>query len=232
MKTILVAEDEHTIREFITINLKANGFDVIEADNGEKAIEAFRNNSDIIDIALLDVMMPGADGFEVCRKIRDITAEVGVIFLSAKTQEEDKITGLTSGADDYITKPFSTTELIARINSLYRRIEYSRNLLLNAPKDEIVLGDYELDLKNHTVSYNGKQIELTHIEFQILECFFTSPNKSIDRNSILKKVWGEPYFGDDKVVDVNIRRLRLKLEDDPSNPKHLLTVWGQGYSWV
>lgn len=232
MKTILVAEDEHTIREFITINLKANGFDVIEADNGEKAIEAFRNNSDIIDIALLDVMMPGADGFEVCRKIRDITAEVGVIFLSAKTQEEDKITGLTSGADDYITKPFSTTELIARINSLYRRIEYSRNLLLNAPKDEIALGDYELDLKNHTVSYNGKQIELTHIEFQILECFFTSPNKSIDRNSILKKVWGEPYFGDDKVVDVNIRRLRLKLEDDPSNPKHLLTVWGQGYSWV
>lgn len=232
MKTILVAEDEHTIREFITINLKANGFDVIEADNGEKAIEVFRNNSDMIDIALLDVMMPGADGFEVCRKIRDITAEVGVIFLSAKTQEEDKITGLTSGADDYITKPFSTTELIARINSLYRRIEYSRNLLLNAPKDEIVLGDYELDLKNHTVSYNGKQIELTHIEFQILECFFTSPNKSIDRNSILKKVWGEPYFGDDKVVDVNIRRLRLKLEDDPSNPKHLLTVWGQGYSWV
>jgi len=232
MKTILVAEDESSIREFITINLKATGYDVIEADNGEKAIEAFKENADIIDIALLDIMMPGPDGFEVCRKIREITAEVGIIFLSAKTQEEDKICGFTSGADDYITKPFSTTELVARINTLYRRIEYSRNLLRNAPKDVISLGDYELDLKNHTVSYNGKQIELTHIEFQILECFFTAPNKSIDRNSILKKVWGDPYYGDDKVVDVNIRRLRLKLEDDPSNPKHLITVWGQGYSWV
>lgn len=232
MKTIIVAEDESSIRDFITINLKNNGFNVIEADNGERAVELFTENADIIDIALLDIMMPGLDGFEVCRKIREITAEVGIIFLSAKTQEEDKICGLTSGADDYITKPFSTTELIARINSLYRRIDYSRNLLRNAPKEVILLGDYELDLKNHTVSYNGKQIELTHIEFQILECFFTSPGKPIDRNSILKKVWGDPYYGDDKVVDVNIRRLRLKLEDDPSNPKHLLTVWGQGYSWV
>lgn len=232
MKTLLVAEDESSIREFITINLKTNGYDVIEADDGEKALQAFTENAGKIDIALLDIMMPGLDGFELCRKIREITAEAGIIFLSAKTQEEDKISGFTCGADDYITKPFSTTELLARINSLYRRIDYSRSVLRNAPRDIIILGDYELNLKNHTVSYNGKQIELTHIEFQILECFFTSPNKSIDRNSILKKVWGDPYYGDDKVVDVNIRRLRLKLEDNPSNPKHLITVWGQGYSWV
>lgn len=232
MKTILVAEDESSIRDFITINLKANGYNVIEAADGASAIEAFKENADIIDIALIDIMMPYFDGFEVCRKIREITAETGVVFLSAKTQEEDKLCGFTSGADDYITKPFSTTELIARINSLYRRIEYSRNLLRNASTDVIILGDYKLDMKKHTVTYNGNLIELTHIEFQILECFFTAPNKSIDRNSILKKVWGEPYYGDDKVVDVNIRRLRLKLEEDPSNPKHLITVWGQGYSWV
>ncbi len=232
MKTILVAEDESSIRSFITINLEAAGYNVIEADNGRKAIDIFSDCSDTIDIALLDVMMPELDGFEVSRKIREITAETGIIFLSAKTQEEDKITGFQSGADDYITKPFSTTELLARINSLYRRIEHSRNLLKNAPKDTITLGEYELNLKNHSVSHNGKQIELTHTEFQLLEVFFSMPNKSIDRNSILKKVWGEPYYGDDKVVDVNIRRLRLKLEDDPSSPKHLITVWGQGYSWV
>lgn len=232
MKTVLIAEDEASIRSFITINLKAAGYNVIESEDGESALNAFVENAEIIDIAILDIMMPYIDGFEVCRKIREISAETGVIFLSAKTQEDDKITGLHSGADDYITKPFSTAELLARIESLYRRIEYSRNLLKSVTKDIILLGDYELNLKNHTVSHNNSIIELTHIEFQILECFFNSPNKSIDRNSILKKVWGEPYFGDDKVVDVNVRRLRLKLEDDPSNPKHLITVWGQGYSWV
>ena len=232
MKTVLVAEDENAIREFISINLTAAGYNVLEADNGKEAIDIFTQNHNTVDIVLLDVMMPGADGFEVCRKIRETTAETGIIFLSAKTQEEDKICGFTSGADDYITKPFSPSELLARIDSLYRRIEYSRKLLKDAPKDSIILGDYELDLKKHVVYYKENKIELTQIEFQILQCFFASPGESIDRNSILKKVWGEPYYGDDKVVDVNIRRLRLKLEDDPSNPEHLITVWGQGYSWI
>lgn len=232
MKTVLIAEDEGSIRDFITVNLKAAGYCVLEAVNGKNAVETFEKNSDSIDIVLIDIMMPVLDGFEVCKKIREKSPETGIIFLSAKTQEKDKINGLTLGADDYITKPFSTTELLARIDSLYRRIEYSRSLLTNAPKDTITLGDYELDLKKHIVIHKEKQIELTQIEFQILECFFTAPNKSIDRNSILKKVWGDPYFGDDKVVDVNIRRLRLKLEDDPSNPVHLITVWGQGYRWI
>ena len=232
LKTVLVAEDEASIRSFITINLQSAGYNVLEAEDGQKAIDVFMNNRNNIDIVIIDVMMPKLDGFEVCRAIRKITAETGIIFLSAKTQEEDKIHGLTSGADDYITKPFSTTELLARIDSLYRRIKYSRTLLENAPKDTIILGDYELDLKNHVVYFDSRQIELTHIEFQILQCFFSSPNESIDRNSILKKVWGDPYYGDDKVVDVNIRRLRLKLEKDPSNPEHLITVWGQGYRWI
>lgn len=232
MKTVLIAEDEGAIREFITINLAAAGYEVIEAENGIKALELFAENQKKIDIALIDIMMPGLDGFEVCRKIRELSAETGVIFLSAKTQEEDKLCGFNSGADDYITKPFSISELLARIDSLYRRIEFSRKLLSEAPKDTIALGDYELDLKNHFVYHKGNRIELTQIEFQILQCFFTSPDKSIDRNSILKKVWGDPYYGDDKVVDVNIRRLRIKLENDPSSPEHLITVWGQGYRWI
>lgn len=232
MKTILIAEDEDSIREFITVNLKASGYNVIEAANGAEALELFKKNSEIIDIALIDIMMPFVDGFEVSRSIRKESAETGIIFLSAKTQEEDKLLGFGAGADDYITKPFSTTELLARIDTLYRRIEYSRDLLKKAQKDSIVLGDYELDLKNHVIYHKNRQIELTHIEFQILQCFFTSPDESLDRTSILRKVWGDPYYGDDKVVDVNIRRLRLKLEEDPSNPAHLITVWGQGYRWV
>lgn len=232
MRTVLIAEDESSIRDFIIVNLKIAGYRIIEAEDGLQAIEKFKENADIIDVAILDIMMPGCDGFEVCRKIREKSPDTGVIFLSAKTQEEDKISGLSIGADDYITKPFSTSELLVRIDTLYRRVEYERNLLRSVPKDVIVLGEYELDLKKHNILKRKQPIELTQIEFQILECFFNKPNESIDRNSILLKVWGEPYYGDDKVVDVNIRRLRIKLEDDPSNPEHLITVWGQGYRWV
>ena len=232
IKTVLIAEDERSIRDFITVNLQAAGFQVLEAADGFNAIEIFEKNSSGIDVALLDIMMPGCDGFEVCRKIRNASPETGIIFLSAKTQEDDKINGLSYGADDYITKPFSTTELIARVNALYRRVEYSRNLLKNAGSDVIKLGGYELDLEKHKIYHDEKETELTQIEFQILKCFFDSPDTSIERNYILKKVWGEPYYGDDKVVDVNIRRLRLKLEKDPSNPEHLITVGGQGYRWI
>ena len=232
MRTVLIAEDESSIRDFITVNLKIAGYRTFEAADGMEAVEIFKNNSDVIDIVLLDIMMPVCDGFEACRRIREISPDAGIIFLSAKTQEEDKINGLTIGADDYITKPFSTSELLARVDSLYRRVEYGRQLLKSVPKDVISLGEFELDLKKHNILKRKNPIELTQIEFQILECFFNNPNESIDRNTILLKVWGNPYYGDDKVVDVNIRRLRLKLEDDPSNPEHLITVWGQGYRWV
>ncbi len=232
MRTVLIAEDESSIRDFITVNLKIAGYSTIEAGDGLQAVELFENNASKIDIVLLDIMMPGCDGFEVCRKIRSVSPDTGIIFLSAKTLEEDKINGLVLGADDYITKPFSVAELLVRMEALYRRVEYGRKLLSSVAKDVIVLGEYELDLKKHHVLKNKKIIELTQIEFQILECFFSSPDTSIDRNAILEKVWGDPYYGDDKVVDVNVRRLRLKLEDDPSNPVHLITVWGQGYRWV
>lgn len=232
MRTILVAEDENSIREFIAINLRLAGYEIIEACDGLQAVEKFNLNSQNIDIAVLDIMMPGCDGIEVCRHIRSKNMNTGIIFLTAKTQEHDKVSGLVSGADDYITKPFSTSELIARVEALYRRVEYSKSLLNNTQQDRIVLGEFELDLKKHVIYKNGNEIELTQVEYHILECFFNKPEQSIDRMYLVDCVWGGKYFGDEKVVDVNIRRLRLKLEDDPSSPKHLITVWGQGYRWI
>ncbi|MDD6146148.1 MAG: response regulator transcription factor [Oscillospiraceae bacterium] len=232
MKTILVAEDESSIREFIAINLRLGGYQIIEAADGRDAMEKFKENQDEIDIAVLDIMMPEYDGVEVCRFIRSISSNTGIIFLSAKTQEQDKINGLISGADDYITKPFSTTELIARVEALYRRVETAKKMLESIPQDTITLGDFELDLKKHIIKKRGENIELTQIEYNILECFFTNPEASVKREELLTKVWGSKYAGDDKVVDVNIRRLRLKLEDNPSKPEHLLTIWGKGYRWM
>ena len=211
MRTVLVAEDESSIRDFIVINLKIAGFDVVEASNGTQAIELYDRFSERIDIALLDIMMPEVSGLDVCKHIRENNANVGIVFLTAKTQEQDVIGGFRSGADDYVTKPFSPSELIARLETLFRRVEYSKNLLETAHNDKIRLGDFILDLKKHSVSKKDETIELTQIEFQILECFFNEPGKSIDRKYILNKVWGDPYYGDDKVVDVNIRRLRIKI---------------------
>ena len=232
MKTVLIAEDEKSIREFITINLKLGGYNIIEASDGIEAIALFDANEDKIDIALLDIMMPGKDGVEVCRHIREKNKNTGIIFLSAKTQEQDKISGLVSGADDYITKPFSPSELLARIEVLLRRVSYSKELLTKMPQDTITLGDFTLDLKKHCLFKGEKVIELTQTEYLLLECFFNNPGVSVDRGTLLQKVWGDINYGDDKLVDVNIRRLRLKIEDDPSTPAHLLTVWGQGYRWA
>ena len=232
MKTILVAEDEASIREFININLRLVGYDIVEASDGITAKEKYDANKDKIDIAVLDIMMPGYDGIEVCKHIRSQNPNVGIVFLTAKTQEHDKVNGLISGADDYITKPFSTTELIARIEALYRRVEFSKNLLSTAPKDTITLGEFMLDLKKHKIYKSGEEIELTQIEYNILECLFSKPEEPINRAVFVEKVWGDNYSGDDKVVDVNIRRLRVKLENDASNPEHLITVWGRGYTWI
>ena len=176
-------------------------------------------------------MMPGKDGIEVCKHIRNKNSNTGIIFLSAKTQEQDKIGGLISGADDYITKPFSPSELLARIEVLLRRVNYSKELLTNMPTDTITLGNFTLDLKKHRLLKNDNIIELTQTEYLLLECFFSNPGVSVDRGTLLQKVWGDINYGDDKLVDVNIRRLRLKIEDNPSTPAHLLTVWGQGYRW-
>ncbi len=231
MKRILIVEDEAAIREFEAINLKRVGYSTVEAGSGEEALDIYDNDSAGFDIALLDISMPGMDGFALCKELRKRSSTLGIIMLTARTQEIDKISGLMLGADDYITKPFSPTELLARVDSLYRRVEM---LGKATPKvtEELTLGEFTLNLRRRTLTKNGKNIELTQVEFQIIEYFFTNPDTALDRTDILNRVWGEAYFGEEKIVDVNIRRLRMKSEDEPSNPKHLMTVWGMGYKWV
>ena len=230
MKRILVVEDEVAIREFEVINLKRVGYETVEAGSGEEALEIFDNDTEGFQIALLDVMMPGMDGFALCKEIRSRSDSIGIIMLTAKSQEMDKISGLMIGADDYITKPFSPTELLARVDSLYRRVG------LNAAKtaentNQITLGDFTLDLRRRTLTRSGQNIELTQVEFKMVEYFFTNPDVAQSRRAILERVWGDSYYGEEKIVDVNIRRLRMKTEEDPSNPTNLVTVWGMGYKW-
>ncbi|MCQ2478026.1 MAG: response regulator transcription factor [Clostridia bacterium] len=231
MKRILVVEDEAPIREFEAINLNRAGYETVEAGSGEEALDIFTTDVLGFDIALLDVMMPGMDGLELCRRIREKNKSIGIIMLTAKSQEMDKISGLMTGADDYITKPFSPAELLARVDSLYRRVEL-QSAESKKPTDELRLGKFALNLRKRSLFKEGKEIELTQVEFQIMEYFLTNPDVALDRTDILKKVWGDNYFGEEKIVDVNIRRLRMKVEDDPSNPKHLITVWGMGYKWI
>ena len=228
MKTILLVEDERAIRDFIAFNLKSAGYSVVEAETGEEAIEIFDSSSKEIQVVLLDIMLPAKNGFEVCEYIRKSNQHIGIIFLTAKALEADKLYGLNGGADDYITKPFSTAELIARVDAVFRRVCLSTASNENA-SDTLTCGEFKLDLIRHSLTAAGNNIELTQIEFQILECFFRNKGQLLSRKFLLDKVWGVPYYGDDKVVDVNIRRLRVKIEKEPSNPVHLITVWGKGY---
>ncbi len=229
MKRILVCEDEDVIRDFVVINLKRAGYDVVDVNCGEDALKVFDEENGNFDIALLDIMMPGIDGFQVCKSLRKKSSTIGIIMLSAKTQEMDKVSGLMLGADDYITKPFSPSELTARIDAVYRRVSMSFHQEPKAPVIES--GPFVLNLKSRTVSKNGQNIDLTQVEYQILEYFMNNQNTALDRSSILTHIWGDNYFGDDKIVDVNIRRIRMKIEDEPSNPKYIATIWGFGYKW-
>ncbi len=230
MKRIMIVEDEAAIREFEAINLRRVGYTVVEAGSGEEALEIYDSDAEGFDIALLDISMPGMDGFALCKELRARSETLGIIMLTARTQEMDKISGLMIGADDYITKPFSPTELLARVDSLYRRVEM-HSVKAVQPTDDITLGEFVLNLRRRTLLKNGVNIELTQVEFQMIEYFFNNPDTALDRTDILEKVWGSNYFGEEKIVDVNIRRLRMKVEDDPSQPQHLVTVWGMGYKW-
>ncbi len=231
MKKILVCEDEAAIRDFVVINLRRAGYEVVEADCGEMALQKYEEQNGDFDVAILDIMMPGIDGLQVCKELRNRNSGIGIIMLSARTQEMDKVTGLMLGADDYITKPFSPSELTARVDSLYRRVSLSEQKSENNFKEELQSGIFTLNLRNRALMKNGKMIELTQVEFQIMEYFFSNPGVALDRTDILNHVWGEAYVGEEKIVDVNIRRLRMKVEDEPSNPKYIVTVWGLGYKW-
>lgn len=231
MKKVLIAEDEAAIREFIVINLRRGGYEVTEACDGAQALELYDACGGDIDVALLDVMMPNVDGLEVCKQLRSRSNNIGIIMLTAKTQEMDKITGLMMGADDYVTKPFSPSELVARVDAIYRRVAMNTSRKPVA-EDIIELGEFKLNLRSRSLTKNGRFIELTQVEFQMMEYFFANHGAALSRTDILNKVWGSEYFGEEKIVDVNIRRLRMKVEDEPSVPRHLTTIWGVGYKWI
>lgn len=226
MKHILVCEDEAAIREFVVFNLQRAGYTVLAADSGETALQLYEAATDPIDIAVLDVMLPGIDGFTVCERLRGQNASIGIVMLTARAQESEKITGLQKGADDYVTKPFSPAELVARVEALYRRVQVVKD-----KKDTVSRGAFELDMHSHQLRMKDAVVELTYTEFQMLEFFFLHPAVCHKREAIIQYVWGDAYAGDPKVVDVNLRRLRMKIEKDPSNPRHLITEWGKGYMW-
>ena len=230
MKRVLVVEDEASIREMVALNLKMAGWEVVEASSAERALELM-HHGETCDAALLDIMLPGMDGLSLCETIRRENNEIGIIMVSAKGQESDKIRGLSIGADDYITKPFSMSELIARLEALCRRIHRTAPTAAEQTPEQLVSGPFTLDEKSRVLYKNGKPIDLTQVEFQIMELFIRNPSTALVREKILEGVWGKSYYGDVKIVDVNIRRLRMKVEDEPSNPQHILTVWGYGYRW-
>ena len=223
MKKILIIEDEESIRGFLKINLKRNGYEVIEADNGELGVKlALKEKPAII---ILDVMLPGIDGFKVCKIIRNEDEKVGIIMLTAKSQDLDKIMGLEYGADDYIIKPFNPMELLLRIKALLRRIsDYEE-------KKGIIQGKFKLDIYAKRIFKNNKEIDLTPKEYSIIKLFIENPNKAFSRDELMDLVWGEDYIGDPKIVDVNIRRLRSKIECSSLNEKLIETIWGFGYRW-
>nr|WP_312216112.1 cell wall metabolism DNA-binding response regulator WalR [Clostridioides sp.] len=222
---ILVLEDEIGIRSFVSINLKREGYEIIEAGTGQEAIEKMTSEGNI-SLALLDVMLPDMSGIEVCKFIRENFDQVGIIMLTAKAQEDDKIEGFISGADDYIVKPFSIKELLVRVTALLRRVnkeEKSSNV------SEIVFPPFVLDIDKRKLFKNNKEIELTPTEFSIVKYLMSNAKQSLSRDQILDEVWGANYLYDFKIVDVNIRRIRNKIEDDPSKPKYIQTIWGYGY---
>lgn len=222
---VLVLEDEESIRTFIVINLKRQGYEVIQAASGEEALELYDLNRDIA-IAILDVMLPGIDGFEVCRGIRALGFTGGVIMLTARVQDDDKVTGFMTGADDYVTKPFSVTELLARVSALYRRVSGEK-----FSEDTIVSGVFKLSMRSRELFKNGIKIDLTQIEFSLMKMFLSNKGKALSRGDILNIIWGNEYSSELKIVDVNIRRLRMKIEDDPGVPRYLIAIRGFGYIW-
>ena len=227
MKKILVLEDEENIRSFVVINLKRAGYTTIEAGTGEDALAALKAEPDI-KVALLDIMLPDIDGFEVCRRIRAMDKKIGIVMLTARTQEMDKVTGLMTGADDYVTKPFSPAELTARVDALFRRTGGDTEVV---SADEIVAPPFRLNVRNRTLEKNGKPVKLTQVQYAIVKLFLENRGKALSREEILDAVWGKDFFGELKIVDVNIRRLRIIIEDDPQKPAYVNTVWGYGYKW-
>ncbi len=222
---VLVLEDEENIRSFLVINLKRSGYDVVQAGSGEDALDRYHANTDVM-VCILDVMLPGIDGYEVCRTLRAEGYKGGIIMLTARTQESDKITGLMTGADDYVTKPFSVAELTARVDALVRRMGFR-----SAAAEVLQSGPFTLDLRARELKKNDHRVDLTQVEYSLMKTFLQNKGRALDREELLGQVWGKNYSGELKIVDVNIRRLRIKVEDNPASPRYIVTVRGFGYMW-
>lgn len=225
MDKVLLVEDEGSIRGFLKINFQRQGFEVVEADNGEDGLRlAYLEKP---KFAILDVMLPGIDGFQVCQELRKSFTNMGIIMLTAKGQDMDKIMGLEFGADDYLVKPFNPSELILRVKAISRRMEETEPV----NKDLIQSGPFKLDLYSQKLFKNSDQIDVTPKEYMLFRMFIENPGKAFSRDELLNLIWGYDFVGDPKIVDVNIRRLRAKIEDNSSSPKYIETVWGTGYRW-
>lgn len=226
VKKILILEDEDYIRSFVMDNLRRAGYDLLEATNGQQALDLLAEHEDV-DAAVLDITVPDMDGFELCRQIRLQSKTMGLLLLVDRYQEMDKVTGLMTGGDDYVTKPFSSAELCARMDAVLRRIRgqsVSVTELLSS-------GPFILNVRNHTLEKLGQRIRLTLAEYAMVKLFLQNPGRALSQEDILYGVWGKSYDGDIKIVDTSIRRLRIKLEDDPNQPTFITTVWGYGYQW-
>lgn len=223
---ILVVDDETAIADLVEVYLKNEGFLVHKCYTAAQALSHVAREAP--DLAILDVMLPDMDGFALCRTLRERHL-FPIIMLTARVEDMDKITGLTLGADDYVTKPFSPSELTARVDAVYRRVALAAERY--ETQDQVAAGEFILNLRDRSFTKGGAPIELTQVEFQIMEYFLENPGIALARGDILRHVWGPSYVGEEKIVDVNIRRLRMKVEDEPSNPQHITTVWGLGYRW-
>ena len=228
-KKILIVDDEASIRQFMKINLDYQGYQTVEAASGEEAIKIFEQEKPAV--AILDIMLPGISGYEVCEKIRSLSPMTGIIMVSAKSQDIDKILGLEKGADDYIIKPFNPQELILRVRSLMRRVDLVQTDSKEKGKDNITDGPFTLDVYAKSFYKGDREIDVTPTEFTILQNFIKNKGKAMTRDEIMVQTWGENYSNDTKIVDVNIRRIRAKIEENPAKPEYIETVWGTGYRW-
>ena len=225
MTRVLVVEDEASLREPLVYLLQKEGYDVVEAEDGNKAVEAFHEFGP--NIILLDLMLPGLSGNEVCRVIRQ-SSNVPIIMLTAKDDEIDKVVGLEMGADDYVTKPYMKRELLARMKAVLRRQVEPQGA---QPAGQLEAGPVRMDVDRHQVFVHGEKVAMPLKEFELLELLLENVNRVLTRGQIIDRVWGSNYFGDTKTLDVHIKRIRSKIEDDPARPEHLLTVRGLGYKY-
>jgi len=224
--TIVAADDDPQLLRLVTRNLEFEGYEVIPASNGQQALEEIEERAP--DLVLLDVMMPKMDGFTVCQRVREFST-VPIIIVTARGQDQDKVRGLDLGADDYLTKPFSVDELLARVRAVLRRTQFATSEHANAERSTATIGDLTLDYAQHLVSLSGNEVPLTPIEYRILAYLAQNAGRVLTQDLLLEHVWGAEYLGESHMLQVNMNRLRRKLEADPAHPRYLITKVGVGY---